>query len=138
MQATYVLIRNNQTNFKMKFLIVAALIASAMAAGPDHDATVLRADSNVDVAGYQYGYETSNQIKADEQGVLKNVGSDNEALEVTGQFSYTAPDGTPVKVSYRADENGFQPDNLPQGPAIPELIARAIKLLPVVENQRKK
>lgn len=54
-------------------------------------------------------YETSNGIKADETGELKNAGSEAEAQSAAGSFSYTAPDGTEIKIEYTADENGFVP-----------------------------
>lgn len=59
--------------------------------------------------------ETSNGITAQEDGVLKNAGTDNEIYAVRGQFSYTGPDGVVYSVTYIADENGFQP----QGNHIP-------------------
>lgn len=58
---------------------------------------------------YKWSYETENGIKAEEQGELKNKGSDNEIQSVRGSYSYTAPDGQVITVNYIADENGFQP-----------------------------
>lgn len=47
---------------------------------------------------------------AEEQGYLKNPGKENEEAQFAqGQFSYTAPDGTRISLTYVADENGFQP-----------------------------
>lgn len=62
--------------------------------------------------------ETSNGISAQEQGQLKNAGTDNEAIEVRGQFSYTGPDGVVYTVTYVANENGYQPQgaHLPVAP----------------------
>ncbi|XP_052865020.1 endocuticle structural glycoprotein SgAbd-2-like [Anopheles cruzii] len=97
----------------------------------DQDAVVLRQDSEVNPDGsYQYAYETSNGIKAEEQGTLKNVG-DDVAKVAQGQYSYTDPEGNPVRLQYVADENGFQPqgDHLPTPPPIPEAIERALRLL---------
>lgn len=34
---------------------------------------------------------------------------EDEALEVQGSNQYTAPDGTPVQITYVANENGYQP-----------------------------
>ncbi|CAH0407170.1 unnamed protein product [Chilo suppressalis] len=122
---------------KMKSFIVFACMFVAALAGPvsqgsDADAQVLRYDSdNIGVDGYKYVFneiktifhfrnsvETSNGISAQEQGQLKNVGSENEAIEVRGQFSYTGPDGVVYTVNYVADENGFQPQgaHLPVAP----------------------
>lgn len=61
-------------------------------------------------------YETSGGISAQEAGTLKNAGSDNEIMSVQGSYQYTGPDGIVYKVTYIADENGFQP----QGDHIPK------------------
>ncbi|XP_063532763.1 flexible cuticle protein 12-like isoform X2 [Cydia strobilella] len=105
----------------MKSFIVFALIVAAVAAAPqrsaDADAQILRSDlSNIGVDSYQYVVETSNGIKQEEQGQLQNVGTDNEAIQVRGQFSYVGQDGVTYSVTYVADENGFQP----QGAHIPQ------------------
>lgn len=50
-----------------------------------------------------------NGIKAQEQGEVKNKGTDNEIQSVRGSYSYTGPDGVLYEVTYIADENGFQP-----------------------------
>lgn len=75
-------------------------------------------------------YETSNGIKADEEGELKNAGSDNEIQSAKGSFSYTAPDGQEIMITYTADENGFVPQgaHLPTPPPIPDEILKSIQL----------
>ncbi|XP_075971977.1 flexible cuticle protein 12-like [Anticarsia gemmatalis] len=103
------------------FIVVALFVAAAVAApaGPDADAQVLRYESdNIGVGGFSYGYETSNGISHNEQGQVQNAGSENEAIAVRGQFSYTGPDGQVYSVTYVADENGFQPQgaHLPVAP----------------------
>ncbi|XP_063824446.1 flexible cuticle protein 12-like [Ostrinia nubilalis] len=103
------------------FIVLALFVAAAVAApaGPDADAQILKQDvDNIGVDGYSYGYETSNGISAQEQGQLKNAGSENEAIEVRGQFSYTGADGVVYTVTYVANENGFQPQgaHLPVAP----------------------
>lgn len=65
---------------------------------------------------YKYSYETENGIKAEEQGELKNKGTDNEIQSVRGSYSYTGPDGVLYSVNYIADENGFQPQVSRLGP----------------------
>ncbi|XP_045494051.1 flexible cuticle protein 12-like [Colias croceus] len=104
------------------FVVFALCVVAALAAPPttnDGDAQILRYESdNIGVGPYAYTLETSNGISAQENGQLKNVGSENEALEVRGQFSYPGPDGVLYTVTYVANENGFQPSgaHLPQPP----------------------
>lgn len=57
---------------------------------------------------YQYAYETAEGTKVEEQG-LQKVDGDQQTLAVAGSFSYNSPDGTPISLTYVADENGFQP-----------------------------
>lgn len=68
---------------------------------------------------YVHRYLTGDGTSVQEQGALK-VNPDGEykgdyTLVKKGSYQYTAPDGTPVQVTYTADENGFQP----QGSVIP-------------------
>ncbi|XP_070494945.1 larval cuticle protein LCP-17-like [Chironomus tepperi] len=114
----------------MKFIVLFACIAVALA-DVSHLDTVVRFDSVVNPDSYNYAYETSKGIRAEEAGELKNAGSEQEAIEAKGQFSYTSPEGENIAVSYIANELGFQPtgDHLPQPPAIPELIQKALKYL---------
>lgn len=74
-------------------------------------------------------YESGNGISAQEQGELKNAGSDAEAQSVAGSFSYTSDDGQKITLTYTADENGFQPqgDHLPTPPPIPPEILKSLE-----------
>lgn len=74
-------------------------------------------------------YETENGISAAESGKLANKGSQNEAMQASGFFRYTGPDNVVYTVSYRADENGFQPEgaHLPTPPPIPEAILKSLE-----------
>uniref|UniRef100_A0A182X792 Uncharacterized protein n=1 Tax=Anopheles quadriannulatus TaxID=34691 RepID=A0A182X792_ANOQN len=121
---------------KLASVLVIALIATVAA---DKDATVLRQDAEVNPDGtYQYAYETSNGIVAEEQGTLKNLGEE-QAQVAQGQYSYTDPEGNRVSVQYIADENGFQPqgDHLPTPPPIPEAIERALRLLANLSRNKR-
>ncbi|EDV51112.1 larval cuticle protein 65Ag1 [Drosophila erecta] len=104
----------------MKFAIVfAALFAVALAApAPDAQAQVLRLESDVQPEGYNFALETSDGKKHEEQGALKNAGTEQEAIVVRGSFSFVADDGQTYTVNYIADENGFQPQgaHLPVAP----------------------
>ncbi|XP_022907036.1 flexible cuticle protein 12-like [Onthophagus taurus] len=94
----------------MKVVILLFVAVAFAAPQYDRDAVVLRNDfDNIGVDGYNYAYETSNRISAQEQGQLVNPGTDNEAIAVRGQYSYLGPDGVTYTVTYIADENGFQP-----------------------------
>lgn len=55
----------------------------------------------------------------------------------SGSYSYIAPDGTIISVSYVADENGFQAfgDHLPTPPPIPEPILNSLNAL---QNSQQK
>lgn len=55
-------------------------------------------------------YETSDGQAREEQGVLQNPGTDNEALVVRGSFSFVGPDGVLYTVTYIADQDGFRPE----------------------------
>lgn len=71
-------------------------------------------------------YETGNGISAEAQGVLKNAGTqEGEAQEVSGSYAYTADDGSQIRVSYIANEHGYQPtgDGIP---TVPPAIQRAL------------
>ncbi|CAB0011818.1 unnamed protein product [Nesidiocoris tenuis] len=78
-------------------------------------------------------YETENKISAQEAGEVRNFGQGepNEILTVNGGYEYDAPDGTRIKLQYKADENGFVPvgDHLPTPPPVPPAIAKAVAYL---------
>nr|ABZ04122.1 putative cuticle protein CP5 [Leptinotarsa decemlineata] len=99
---------------------------------------IISQDREVNIDGsYRSSYETGNGIFAQEQGVLRNAGvKDAETENVQGGFRYTAPDGSPIQVTYTADENGFhaQGDHLPvppiddkTPPPIPVAILRSLE-----------
>ncbi|KAK6621127.1 hypothetical protein RUM43_011433 [Polyplax serrata] len=81
---------------------------------------------------YKWSYETGNEIQAEESGYVKNAGNPETETQVAqGSYSYTAPDGQRITVTYIADENGFVPqgDHLPTPPPIPEAIQRALEFI---------
>lgn len=87
------------------------------ASGADASATVLRNDATVNADSFEYSYETSNGIKAQEKGELKTIG-EGKAIVTQGEYSWIAPDGQTYTLKFVADENGFQPvaDFLPVAP----------------------
>jgi Insect cuticle protein len=96
----------------------------ALAQQPESEAQVISQVSDIHPDGsYSNSYETSNGIKASESGV------GGERAE--GEYSYISPEGIPIRVTYVADENGFQPqgDHLPTPPPVPEAILRALEYI---------
>ncbi|XP_039294330.1 endocuticle structural glycoprotein SgAbd-2-like [Nilaparvata lugens] len=84
--------------------------------------SILRQSNDVGFDGsFSYGYETENGISESVSGVLKNPGTEVEAQEVHGSYSYTAPDGTPITVNWVADENGFRAEGAHIPQASPEI-----------------
>ncbi|XP_062550572.1 cuticle protein CP14.6-like [Armigeres subalbatus] len=81
------------------------LVASidAMPASPDADATITKQEQEVNPDGsFSYAFETSNGIKAS--------ASSSDGAKITGEYSYTGPDGVLYVVRYVADETGFHPE----------------------------
>ncbi|KAG8227907.1 hypothetical protein J437_LFUL011835 [Ladona fulva] len=73
--------------------------------------THIRSDSGA----FSVSFADSEGSTFQEEGSIKNLPNSGIVLVKKGSFSYTGPDGVPVKLSYVADENGFQPvgDHLP-------------------------
>ncbi|ALC45070.1 Cpr67Fa1, partial [Drosophila busckii] len=111
----------------LQLLIATAVVACAYAApqfsSPDHLATSSHVQDIRPDGSYEYRYETSNGIAAQESGV--------GGLIANGGYSYYAPDGQLIQVTYTADANGFHPQgaHLPVGPAIPEAILKSLEYI---------
>ncbi|XP_068143006.1 larval cuticle protein 65Ag1-like [Drosophila tropicalis] len=99
-------------------IVFACLLAVVLAAPADNTAEILRLESDVQPEGYKFALETSDGKTHQEEGQLKNVGTENEAIVVRGSYSFVADDGQTYTVNYVADENGFQPEgaHLPNVP----------------------
>ncbi|XP_045448641.1 pupal cuticle protein 20-like [Melitaea cinxia] len=78
---------------------------------------------------YRFSYDTPTGISAHESGAPRASGPEGPAVTAEGGFSYRAPDGQQISLSYTADENGFHPtgSHLPTPPPIPEAILRSIE-----------
>jgi Ni,Fe-hydrogenase III small subunit len=61
-------------------------------------------------------------------GELKNTGTPDELMAVSGSYRYKDPEGNDIVVNYIADENGFVPQgaHLPVAPPIPQAILEAL------------
>ncbi|RLU24652.1 hypothetical protein DMN91_002741 [Ooceraea biroi] len=120
---------------RLVIALLCALVAVAVAApaGEPTQIPILRQalDGPNPDGSYNYQYETANGIQAQEEGHLNHVGTEQEALEARGSFSYTDNDGQVYQVSYVANENGFQPEgsHLPTAPPVPPLIQRALRYI---------
>ncbi|KAK4326488.1 hypothetical protein Pmani_003014 [Petrolisthes manimaculis] len=70
---------------------------------------------------YNYDVETGNGIVLSQSG--SPTGPEGAVVK-SGQYSYTAPDGTPVVVKFVANEYGYQPESnlLPIAPEFPHPI----------------
>ncbi|XP_018574122.1 endocuticle structural glycoprotein SgAbd-2-like [Anoplophora glabripennis] len=87
---------------------------------------------------FSYSYTTGDGQQAQAQGYLKNAGNkDTEAEVIQGSYSYTASDGTPITVTYIADEFGFRAEgaHLPTPPPIPEAIQQSLALIAQAQKQ---
>ncbi|XP_056644761.1 endocuticle structural glycoprotein SgAbd-1-like [Diorhabda carinulata] len=87
---------------------------------------------------YKASYETGNNIIAEEEGYLKELGPDPEEAGKTiksqvqlGRFTYTSPDGTVIETKYTADENGFhaEGDHLPTPPPVSPEVQKGLDLI---------
>ncbi|XP_049865972.1 endocuticle structural glycoprotein SgAbd-1-like [Pectinophora gossypiella] len=93
---------------------------------------IIRFDKEQGTDGsYKTAYETGNNIQAEEQGFLKNVGENHDALVQSGSYSYTAPDGQVINVEYTADEFGFRVkgDHIPTPPPVSAEIQKGLDLI---------
>ena len=94
-----------------------------MAASDDSHAEIKELKSDVRADGFDSSLDTTNDIHVESHG--------DEHGNIHGEFWYVSPEGQHIKVSYVADEHGFQPssDVLPVAPPQPEYIARMLKYI---------
>ncbi|KAJ8917034.1 hypothetical protein NQ315_012953 [Exocentrus adspersus] len=100
---------------------------------------IIRFDKEQGADGsYKASYETGNNIIAEEEGFIKNLGPDPDAEGETlnaqvqqGSYTYTSPDGQIITVNYIADEKGFHPsgDHLPTPPPVSPEVQKGLDLI---------
>ncbi|KAI4481400.1 hypothetical protein M0804_009520 [Polistes exclamans] len=100
--------------FTTQVFVLAALLVVTFGKpqGNPNDITIVKQEevNNIGVGGYHFSYEQSDGQKRDETAELKNEGTDDEELAVTGSFSFISPDGHTYRVDYTADKDGFHPN----------------------------
>ncbi|XP_042893833.1 endocuticle structural glycoprotein ABD-4-like [Penaeus japonicus] len=87
---------------------------------------ILRDDRvHEDDGRYNFDIETGNGISASESG---SPDGPEGSIVSSGQYAYTAPDGSLIEVKFVADENGFQPQgaHLPVAPEFPHPIPQFV------------
>ncbi|GBP72138.1 Endocuticle structural glycoprotein ABD-5 [Eumeta japonica] len=89
-------------------LVCALPQAPAPAPEQQQPVQIIKQDTEVDVNGYNFDFETSDGTSRQEQGEYKND-TDQQGLSVKGSYKYVAPDGKHIGVSFVADKNGYQP-----------------------------
>ncbi|XP_034249740.1 endocuticle structural glycoprotein SgAbd-2-like [Thrips palmi] len=118
--------------------VLAVLAALSCASAQQRYPQILRLSSDVSPDGqFQYAYQTEDGISSEARGTPVRSssrdadGADGPATAVTGQYSYTGPDGQVYTVSYVADENGYRASgaHLPQPPPVPEAIQQSLQLI---------
>ncbi|CAG7720849.1 unnamed protein product [Allacma fusca] len=121
---------------KIALTLLLATTALAQLRSPYADIVNYRSENQNDGAGnYNYLWENSDGTLAQERGYQKppNPGQrDNNNIQVAeGSYQYFSPEGQLIRVTYIADENGFQPsgDHLPTPPPIPEAIQKALDII---------
>ena len=73
-------------------------------------------------------FESADGIKVEESGKVKQITPEDAGITARGSYSYTAPDGTIIKMDWVADENGFQPtgSHLPVAPPTPDHVVKLL------------
>ncbi|KAG8223517.1 hypothetical protein J437_LFUL002567 [Ladona fulva] len=105
--------KGNGEGMKQSIRLVLILLAAVVFVDslPTTPVPIIRQDLQHNFDGsYQHSFEAGNGIVAGESGFVKNAGDPEKEIQVAqGQFSYVAPDGSQITLTYIADENGFQP-----------------------------
>uniref|UniRef100_A0A182P5L0 Uncharacterized protein n=1 Tax=Anopheles epiroticus TaxID=199890 RepID=A0A182P5L0_9DIPT len=110
----------------MKTLIVLALIAIVAVAANQNAKTLRYENVQESDTSYKFAFESDDGISRQEQGELK---TEEEGMNVQGNFKFVADDGQEYVVQYVADSQGFHPegDHIPKEYVenVPSLVCRA-------------
>jgi len=105
--------------------VIILLSLAAVISAANEPIAIIKQEQNISPDGSFFTrWESANGITFEEQGVQKNLGQNDQAEEVRGSATWTAPDGQKINLGWQAqDENGaiFQGDHLPTPPPPPEI-----------------
>ncbi|XP_037782111.1 endocuticle structural glycoprotein SgAbd-8-like [Penaeus monodon] len=96
-----------------RLLVLACLVAVVVADSYKTPIPILKDDRTQNAYGeYSFDFETGNGIARNE------AGKQADGQESSGGWSYTAPEGVPIKLSFSSGVGGYQPvgDHLPVAP----------------------
>ncbi|XP_062554347.1 pupal cuticle protein Edg-78E-like isoform X2 [Armigeres subalbatus] len=108
---------------QIQAVLLGALLLLAHSVG-SQEVEIVEQENNIEPDGtYSYRYRLTDGTEAQEQG--------QGGVSANGGYSYTSPEGEVIRITYTADENGFNPqgDVIPQPPPIPEAILRALEYI---------
>ncbi|XP_067627245.1 larval cuticle protein 2-like [Eurosta solidaginis] len=120
-----------------KYALILAFVAYVSAAAVDSKSDDAHAEvklqtANVRADGFETALETTNGIHAVRAGDVQG--------NIQGEFSWLSPEGKLIKVTYVANEQGYQPhgDLLPTPPPIPLEIAKSLQYLSTHPQKEEK
>ncbi|KAI5710526.1 endocuticle structural glycoprotein SgAbd-2-like [Diaphorina citri] len=91
------------------FLLLSVILSVALAQTYNIIPIVSQSLVNHPSGAYQLQYQSGDgQAFSEKADMKRNFENTGDVLVKSGHYAYTAPDGTPVSVSYVADEYGFR------------------------------
>lgn len=123
-----------------KVVVFSGLLALVLSL-PQQQVPIVSQSEDVSPDGsFKWSYQSGDGSSQEQSGQLKQLGPEAGQV-VQGSATWTDPQGGQHKLSYIADENGYQPQSadLPVGPEIPAAILRALQWIaahPEPENQQ--
>ncbi|XP_027211301.1 cuticle protein AMP1A [Penaeus vannamei] len=121
---------------KLTCLLLLVSVAAALARPQAPPSIIKNVRFEPDDDGhYEFEIETSDGIRRSETG--SQTGPESQTIE--GVISFTLPDGTPFKMTFVADENGFRPQSslLPVAPPMPAHSLRQLRLAALDSDEDK-
>ncbi|KAL1459831.1 hypothetical protein WDU94_011784 [Cyamophila willieti] len=104
------------------FIILSAVVVAAVALPQGYVPILSKSEIHQPDGAYSLNYQTGDgQAFSENAKAVRNLENTGDVLVKNGHYAYTAPDGTPIALSYIADENGFRVSgsHLPTPPPAP-------------------